>query len=176
MLTASRNNFISKVWLRIFLGLVIIGSAILTSGIYNPNIFKVFIKAGLPLNSLTSLPILGDAIRAAESPQISVQELKKLIDAHDTSLLLVDVRSPEEYQYSHIQGAILVPLTDIEKGTGINKIKSLLPGHKLITYCSVGIRSNRALDNLRHASIQGTNLTGGITEWQRIIEPSMPEL
>ncbi|HLO88435.1 MAG TPA: rhodanese-like domain-containing protein [Nostocaceae cyanobacterium] len=147
----------------------------LGSSIYNPDILKLLIQAGLPLNYLSGLPVLGDAIRAAEAPQISVQKLKQLIDNEDKNLLLIDVRSPEEYEYGSIPTAILVPLTDIEQGKGIDKIKSLIPGHKLVTYCSKGPRSNKALELLRKAGIEGANLQGGIYEWRAKIDPSMPE-
>ncbi|HLP88984.1 MAG TPA: rhodanese-like domain-containing protein [Nostocaceae cyanobacterium] len=148
----------------------------LVSIIYNPDILKIFINAGLPLHSLSDLPILGDAIRAAEAPQITVQEMKQLIDNQDKRLLLIDVRTPEEYEYSHIAKAINIPLSDIEQGRGIKQIKSLLPGRKLITYCSKGSRSNKVLELLRKKGIQGTNLKGGIDEWREKIDPSIPEL
>jgi adenylyltransferase/sulfurtransferase len=149
---------------------------ILCWSISHPNFVKIFIQFGLPVDSLSSLPILGNAILAAEAPQITVQELKQIIDSKNDKLLLVDVRSPEEYEDSHISGAILVPLTDIENRTGIKKIKSLIPGHRLITYCSTGVRSNKAIELLKQQGIQAKNLTGGIREWRQKIEPSMPEI
>jgi adenylyltransferase/sulfurtransferase len=162
--------------LYLFCGLGITFLTTLALLIYNPDTLKILINAGLPLNSLSGLPVLGDAIRAAQAPQITVQELKKLIDTQDNSLLIVDVRTPEEYQYSHIQQAVNIPLLDIEQDQGIKQIKSLLTGRKLITYCSKGPRSNKAIELLKKAGVQGTNLQGGIYEWREKIDPSMPEL
>jgi sulfur-carrier protein adenylyltransferase/sulfurtransferase len=166
----------TKLWLRVSIFSFIVAVVILTLMISFPDTLKPMINAGLPLNYFSQLPLLGDAIRAAESPQITVQELKQLIDGKSHKFLLVDVRNPEEYYNAHIQGAILVSLSDIEDGSGITKIKSLLKGQKLITYCAVGHRSHKALELLRGASIFGTNLQGGIKVWRKEIEPSMPEL
>lgn len=176
MLKINTPNLKLKIWLRICMWLIITFGILLSIIIYNPNILKPLIQSRIPLNHLSGLPILGNAIRAANNPQITVQELKKLIDSKNPQILLIDVRSPEEYEYTHIPGAILVPLTDIEAGIGIKKIKALIPEHKLITYCSVGIRSNKALELLKAEGITGKNVQGGIHEWREKIDLSMPEL
>lgn len=161
-----------KFLLRLFIWLIISGGILIAVVLYNPEIIKPLINAGIPLSKLSGIPILGDAVRAANTPQITVQELQQLIDNQDSSFVLVDVRSLEEYEYTHIPGAIFVSLTDIEKGAGIEKIKSLIPGKRLITYCAVGKRSNKALELLKNAGINGTNVKGGIYEWREKIDPS----
>ncbi|NET69938.1 MAG: hypothetical protein F6K62_02480 [Sphaerospermopsis sp. SIO1G2] len=88
----------------------------------------------------------------------------------------MDVRSFVEYENTHIPGAIFIPLTDIEDGKGITKIKSIISNKKLITYCSVGIRSNKALELLKNAGVTGTNVQGGINQWREKIDPTMPKL
>jgi sulfur-carrier protein adenylyltransferase/sulfurtransferase len=165
-----------KICLQSSIILIAIAAGILATINYNPYLLKPLIKSGLPLNYLSGLPILGDAVRSAETPQISVQELKKLIDSKVTDFFLVDVREPEEYDTAHIPDAVLVPLTDIQKGIGVTKIKSLIVGKKLITYCSVGKRSHRALELLRKTGIEGKNVSGGIEEWREKIDQSMPEI
>jgi len=165
-------DYTLKTVLRVCLWLFITTTGLLAFIIYDPDILSPLIKTGLPLDQISGLPILGNAIRTAESPQISVQELKELIDTKATNFVLVDVRTPAEYQLAHIPGAILVPLTDIENGTGIAKIKSLVHGHRLITYCSTGFRSHQTLAILRRMGIQGTNLTGGIQAWRQEIDPN----
>jgi rhodanese-related sulfurtransferase len=165
-----------KICLQSTIVLIAIAVGILAGVNHNPYSLKFLIKAGLPLNSFSELPILGDAVRAAEAVQISVQELKKLIDSKVTDFVLVDVREQEEYETAHIPDAVLVPLTDIQKGVGITKIKSLIVGKKLITYCSVGKRSHRALELLRKTGIEGKNVSGGIEEWREKIDQSMPEV
>ncbi|MBS3027242.1 MAG: hypothetical protein HCA25_09140 [Dolichospermum sp. DET50] len=176
MLKINISNLKLKIALQVLIWLIIIFGSLLSAMIYNSDILKPLMESGIPLNHLSGLPILGDKIRAASIPQITVQELQKLILSKNPQLLLIDVRTPAEYEYTHIPGAILVPLTDVEAGIGIINIKSLTPGHKLITYCSVGVRSNKALELLKSAGITGENVKGGIHEWRNKIDPSMPEL
>ncbi|GEM_PF-850949 len=164
-----------RIWLQISTYVLIVLSVLFCLSLYNPNVLKIFIRAGLPVDYLVNLPgALGSTFLAANAPQISVEEVKNLIDSNDKSLLLIDVRMTHEYEYSHISGAILVPLSDIETGTGIQKIRLMLPGHRIITYCGSNPRSNRAVYLLQKAGISATNMTDGIREWKRKIEPSMP--
>ncbi|MEP0870886.1 rhodanese-like domain-containing protein [Trichocoleus desertorum AS-A10] len=144
--------------------------------IYHPDALKPLIQAGLPLGSLSHLPLIGDSIRAAEAPQVSVQALKQLIDSKAKNFVLIDVRTPEEYGDVHLPGAVSIPIAEIEQGSGIAKIKALAIGHQVITYCTAGQRSNKALELLRKAEIQGSSVKGGIRAWRKQIDPSMSEI
>ena len=107
--------------------------------------------------------------------EMTVQELKQLLDSGADDFVLLDVRNPHEYQIAKIPGAILVPLPDIEQGEGVTKVKELLNGHRLIAHCKAGGRSAKALGILKEAGIEGTNVKGGITAWSKEIDPSVPE-
>ena len=85
------------------------------------------------------------------------------------------MRNPNEYEIARIPGAVLVPLPDIEQGSGVEKIKELLNGHQLIAHCKMGGRSAKALHILKEAGIVGTNVKGGITAWSREVDLSTPE-
>jgi adenylyltransferase/sulfurtransferase len=141
---------------------------------HNPDLLRPAIQAGMPLEAGSQLPIVGYAIRQAQLPQIEVKQLKQLIDRKDSNFVLLDVRDPDEYQVSHIPGATLVPLPEIEKGAGIDKVESLLQGRRLIIYCTSGQRSARALMLLQDAGVKGTQVKGGIKAWNEQIDPSMP--
>jgi adenylyltransferase/sulfurtransferase len=110
-----------------------------------------------------------------EIPEMTVRELKQLIDSGADDFVLVDVRNPNEYEIAKIPGAVLVPLPEIERGEGVEKVKQLLNGHRLIAHCKMGGRSAKALGILKEAGIAGTNVKGGITAWSREIDPSVPE-
>jgi adenylyltransferase/sulfurtransferase len=69
----------------------------------------------------------------------------------------------------------LVPLSDIESGQGIDQVKELLNGHRLIAHCKMGGRSAKALAILKESGIEGTNVKGGITAWSREVDASVPE-
>ena len=117
--------------------------------------------------------------KAAESnmnlPEMSVTELKQLIDSGTEDFVLLDVRNPNEYQIAQIPGSVLIPLGDIENGEGVAKVKDLVNGHRLIVHCKMGGRSAKALRILKKAAIEGINLEGGIAAWSREIDPSVPK-
>jgi sulfur-carrier protein adenylyltransferase/sulfurtransferase len=119
--------------------------------------------------------------KAAEAEQqsmvdeMTVTELKQLIDSGAKDFVLLDVRNPNEYEIAKIPGSILIPLPDIEQGKGIEQVKAALDGQRLIAHCKMGGRSAKALAILQEAGIEGTNVKGGIQAWSREVDPSVPE-
>jgi len=116
-----------------------------------------------------------EARQQAEMDEMSVQELKQLMDSGISDFVLLDVRNPHEYEIAQIPGSVLIPLSEIESGESIPKVKELINGHRLIAHCKMGGRSAKALGLLKEAGIEGTNVKGGITAWSREIDPSVPE-
>ncbi len=108
-------------------------------------------------------------------PEMTVRELKQLLDNGEKDFVLLDVRNPNEYQIAKIPGSVLIPLSEIEDGSGIEKIKEISNGHRLIAHCKMGGRSAKALNILKQAGIEGTNVKGGITAWSKEIDPSVPQ-
>jgi sulfur-carrier protein adenylyltransferase/sulfurtransferase len=119
--------------------------------------------------------------KAAEAEQqsmlaeMTVTELKQLIDSGADDFALIDVRNPNEYEIAKIPGSILIPLPDIENGDGIEQVKSALNGRRLIAHCKMGGRSAKALAILQEAGIEGTNVKGGIQAWSREVDASVLE-
>jgi len=116
-----------------------------------------------------------EAKQQMEMAEITVKELKQLLDSSDRDFVLIDVRNPNEYDIAKIPGSVLVPLPEIENGSGMAKVKELLNGHRLIAHCKMGGRSAKALAILKQAGIEGTNVKGGIAAWSREVDPSVPE-
>lgn len=116
-----------------------------------------------------------EAKQQMESQEMTVKDLKELLDSGAKDFVLLDVRNPNEYDIAKIPGSVLVPLPDIENGNGVAKVKEILNGHRLIAHCKMGGRSAKALGILKEAGIVGTNVKGGITAWSREIDPSVPE-
>ncbi|MDJ0556288.1 MAG: molybdopterin-synthase adenylyltransferase MoeB [Microcoleaceae cyanobacterium MO_207.B10] len=108
-------------------------------------------------------------------PEMTVQDLKQLLDSGADDFVLVDVRNPHEYEIAKIPGSVLVPLPDIEQGSGVEKVKELMNGHRLIAHCKMGGRSAKALGILKENGIEGTNVKGGITAWSQEIDSSVPQ-
>lgn len=116
-----------------------------------------------------------EAEQQAAIPEMTVTELKQLLDSGADDVVLLDVRNPNEYEIAQIPGSVLVPLPDIENGQGVEKVRSLLNGHRLIVHCKMGGRSMKALGILKGAGIDGTNVKGGIQAWSREVDASVPE-
>ena len=70
-------------------------------------------------------------LNEAEVPRVSVEEAQTALNSG--SAIVVDVRSPEAFQASHVAGAINIPLGEIETNpTGLNLPKD----QWIITYCT----------------------------------------
>jgi len=89
--------------------------------------------------------------RQREMSEITVNELKELLDSGADDFILLDARNPNEYEIARIPGSVLVPLPDIEDGAGIERVKELVNGHRLIAHCKMGGRSAKALSLLKEA-------------------------
>ncbi|MGB0561895.1 MAG: molybdopterin-synthase adenylyltransferase MoeB [Spirulinaceae cyanobacterium] len=106
--------------------------------------------------------------------EMTVTELKELLDSDTKDYVLVDVRNPNEYEIAKIPGSVLIPLPEIEDGSGVEKVKEVLNGHRLIAHCKMGGRSAKALGILQEHGIEGTNVVGGITAWSNEVDSSVP--
>jgi sulfur-carrier protein adenylyltransferase/sulfurtransferase len=104
-------------------------------------------------------------------PQISVQELKRKLDAKE-DVFVIDVREPHEYQIVNL-GAPLIPVGDIER----RAIELADKKHsEIVVHCKSGARSQRAALALKQAGFTNvSNMTGGILAWADKIDPSMPK-
>lgn len=116
-----------------------------------------------------------EAQQQSDLQEMTVQELKQLLDSGSNDFVLLDVRNPNEYEIARIPGSVLVPLPEIENGNGVEKVRELLNGHKLVAHCKMGGRSAKALGILKQSGIEGINVKGGITAWSREVDSSVPE-
>lgn len=89
---------------------------------------------------------------------ITVGELK----SNPSDYIILDTREKEEYEVSHLAGAIWVGYDDFE----INRLKDIPTEAKVLTYCSVGYRSERIGEKLQKAGYRHVfNLYGSIFSW-----------
>ncbi|MGF1676925.1 MAG: molybdopterin-synthase adenylyltransferase MoeB [Rivularia sp. (in: cyanobacteria)] len=115
-----------------------------------------------------------EAQQQMDISEMTVKDLKELIDSGAEDYVLLDVRNPHEYEIAKIPGSVLIPLSEIENGPGVDKVKEMLNGHRLIAHCKMGGRSAKALGILKQAGIEGTNVKGGITAWSQEVDSSVP--
>lgn len=90
---------------------------------------------------------------------ININELKNLIKVNEEAILL-DVRSPQEYDEGHLDGAINIPLYELEKCCDC-KLKD--KNKIIIVYCQSGMRSMKAIRILKKAGFKNLyNLRNGL--------------
>lgn len=81
----------------------------------------------------------------------------------DSSVVILDVRTANEYAGGHIQGAINI---DYYQSDFVEKAIAMLPKDKTIAiYCRSGKRSASAADKLSVEGYKLVNLKGGIMAW-----------
>lgn len=82
----------------------------------------------------------------------------------DTNVVVLDVRTAEEFAEGHIQRAVLI---DQGQSDFVEKAKKTLPAEKTIAlYCRSGRRSANAAGRLATVGYKCVNLKGGITAWK----------
>jgi sulfur-carrier protein adenylyltransferase/sulfurtransferase len=142
-----------------------------------PNPVRPVIETLIDYEQFCGIPQAQAAEAAQQSmlAEMTVTELKQLIDSGADDFVLIDVRNPNEYEIAKIPGGILIPLPDIEQGKGIEQVKAALNGRRLIAHCKMGGRSAKALAILKEAGIEGTNVKGGIQAWSREVDSSVLE-
>lgn len=80
---------------------------------------------------------------------VTFEQAKEMIEK--SQVILIDVRTQNEYELMHIRGAINIPVSDIEK-----KILIYEQNTPIMVYCSSGARSKSAigiLNNLGYGNI-----------------------
>jgi molybdopterin/thiamine biosynthesis adenylyltransferase/rhodanese-related sulfurtransferase len=80
--------------------------------------------------------------------------------------LLVDVREPSEFAAGAIEGARLMPLSQVR-----DELQELRPQVPVIVYCRTGMRSGKAATLLRDIGIEARSLAGGIQAWHASAVP-----
>ena len=102
--------------------------------------------------------------------EIGVEDFQREREQKGNDLVLVDVREPHEWEIAHIEGARLIPLSQLPDRL------AELDGHaEIVTQCHHGARSLKALEILRGAGFgKVRSLAGGIDAWAERVEPGMP--
>ena len=101
--------------------------------------------------------------------QLSPVQLKQRLDTGH-SLILLDVREPEEVAIVCLEGAVHIPMGDIP-----GRIHELDPDADIVVYFHHGIRSASVVAFLMQREFGSVaNLSGGIDAWSLSVEPSLP--
>lgn len=101
------------------------------------------------------------AARESAYHKIDAEQAKEMLDG-ESGILLVDVRTPEEYAEKHIGGAANIPNETIS-----DTPPAELPDKdaRLVVYCRTGVRSRQAADKLVEMGYTNVYDMGGINDW-----------
>ncbi|MDT2755673.1 rhodanese-like domain-containing protein [Enterococcus pseudoavium] len=87
-------------------------------------------------------------------PSITTAELANKLNQ---SIVLLDVRNPDEYRMGHISQAINYPFGEIKNYQGHEEVYLI---------CQAGVRSKRAARILKQKGYSVINVEGGMNRWQ----------
>lgn len=93
---------------------------------------------------------------------ISYMEAKEKII--NEGAVLVDVRTEEEYNEKHIEGAVLLTLDTIDETTILDVVDS--KDDVIIVYCQSGNRSGQAVEKLNALGYENVYDLGSIRNWE----------
>ena len=85
---------------------------------------------------------------------------KKVKNFLENGAIILDVRTPAEFQQGHVRGSINIPLDAVSTQIEVLKKK----GNPIVTCCRSGMRSGVAAGMLRSAGLEVIN--GG--SWQQV--------
>ena len=101
---------------------------------------------------------------------ITASELSLRIENPDTTLFLLDVREPHEFEICHIPNSHLMPMQSIP-----SRLEQLPKDTAIITICHHGMRSQQVAQFLLQNGFKDiTNLIGGVNAWAADVDRSMP--
>jgi phage shock protein E len=119
------------------------------------------VSALLLLGLLSGCSNVTTEINKASFTNIKPEEAKKRLDS-EKWIVLLDVRTKEEYDTGHIKGSILIPLDNV-KEEAEKKLKD--KDVPIFVYCRSGNRSTSAASILANLGYKNVYNLGGINNW-----------
>jgi rhodanese-related sulfurtransferase len=103
------------------------------------------------------------------SLEIAPRDVEDLIRRNE-KFLFVDVREKWEFETSHIEGAVLIPMREIP-----GNLAKFEDADQVVLFCHHGMRSLDAAAWLRQQGVAGArSMAGGIDRWSAEIDPLVP--
>lgn len=109
------------------------------------------------------------AAAAAGPGSIEPKALSERIAWADPSLLILDVRTPEEYAAGHLPGAVNIPKGEL--AARVAELEGARDGD-IVVYCRSGVRAADAIEVLGKAGFKRLfHLKGDYTRWSEEKRP-----
>mgnify|MGYP001470974526 CR=1 FL=1 len=101
--------------------------------------------------------------------ELEATELQKRLN-NETSPIIIDVREDFELEISKIEGSVHIPMNQIP-----NRLNELNPENDYVIICRTGVRSSQICEFLSNQNFRSiANLSGGINEWAKKVDSSLP--
>ena len=102
--------------------------------------------------------------------ELTATALRDLLETTDPRPLLLDVREDWEFEICHLADSVLLPMRQIP-----TVVPKLNPQQDIVVICHHGIRSRLVVEYLEQSGFDRVfNLSGGVAEWAREVDPTMP--
>jgi rhodanese-related sulfurtransferase len=128
---------------------------------------RILFTAGLAAVAFFLLPSVPRAEGAAgDYPNLSPSEARDTIGKRsgDPGFVLLDVRTPKEFQAERIEGAVMI---DYLSPSFRDEVAKLDRGKSYLVYCRTGNRTRGALKIMRELGFRNLlHLENGITGWK----------
>lgn len=116
-------------------------------------------------NLIVASNVLSNKLKGV-SEAVTPDEFAKMLDSGKDDFLLMDIRSPDDYKESHIEGAENYPLGKLKAMTA-----DLDKNHPIIIHCKIGRMSYVAYRRLKNLGFNNVKyVEGGIITWVRELE------
>jgi len=117
----------------------------------------IAVVASCGLQSTTDIPI----------NNVDVNTARDLV-TQDETVIVLDVRTPEEYAIGHIEGALNINIAEADFSKRISKLDR---DKTYIIHCSANVKNGRSAKSLEIMSSFGfdklLNMEGGIIAWEQ---------
>ena len=122
-------------------------------------IARLSTKSAPPANMAA---ILRHNLGEADAATVTASDLHALREQDGGGLLLLDVRSPIEFESERIEGAVNVPLDALDA-----RLDEIPESADLVVVCRTGVRATIAAESLARTGRRARVLDGGVLAWRR---------
>ena len=125
------------------------------------------LMCALPMAPTVAADAKAEAAKKAAVKRVDVEEFDKL--RADKNKVVLDVRTPKEFNEGHIPGAVNI---DVRAADFDEKVAKLDKNKTYLVHCAAGVRSANACRKLESAGFKDLyDLAPGFKGWQKAGKP-----
>lgn len=142
-------------------------SLLLIAGLSTQAMTRTLVQAAEPAKPVTE-PLL-DLIKKKMTPKDLTPDEAERVMQLQPDLVILDVRTAEEFAEGHIRGAVNVDFFDRDFATKLKKFE----GKPVLVHCASGGRSGQTVTKIKDANFPAIyHLKSGFTGWQGAGKPT----